>query len=224
MCTFAAADAEHKCTWQGRCLHLKGICTYNSRTVTATANDNAQPPAVFNAARGERQSLATRGVPTAANIFRFVLTKVRIKMDMHVHRKAYKRSIPVCREVSYACLNDDCSCVFIHWSICQLIITRCRHDRFSFAHLSTRLCIVYTGLVCPRRLTFTCWECYDLCQRHKPTKPAHSSLFCSCVYFCLLGLFNCIYTTNSPDDPQFSHSVLPVLALPYWSFELYICF
>ena len=27
---------------------------------------------------------------------------------------------------------------------------------------------------------------------HKPTGLAHSFLFCSCVYFCLCGLFNCI--------------------------------
>ena len=27
---------------------------------------------------------------------------------------------------------------------------------------------------------------------HKPAELAHSCLFCSCVYFCLYGLFNCI--------------------------------
>ena len=35
----------------------------------------------------------------------------------------------------------------------------------------------------PRGLTFTWWEYYEL---------AHSFLFCSCVYFCLYGPFNCI--------------------------------
>ena len=44
----------------------------------------------------------------------------------------------------------------------------------------------------PRGLTFTWWGCYSLCQRHKATEHAHSFLFCSCVYFCLYGPFNCI--------------------------------
>ena len=30
------------------------------------------------------------------------------------------------------------------------------------------------------------------------------------------------HSINSPDNSQFSHSVLPVLPLPYWSFQLYI--
>ena len=44
----------------------------------------------------------------------------------------------------------------------------------------------------PRGLTFTWWGCCGLCQKHKPTELAHSFLFCSCVYFCLYGSFNCI--------------------------------
>ena len=44
----------------------------------------------------------------------------------------------------------------------------------------------------PRGLTFTWWGCNGLCLWHKPTELAHSSLFCSCVYFCLYGPFNCI--------------------------------
>ena len=56
---------------------------------------------------------------------------------------------------------------------------------------------------------------------HKPTKLAHSFLFCSCVCFCLYGLFNCI------SFHKFSWQLsifwlLPVLFLPYWSFQLYI--
>ena len=44
----------------------------------------------------------------------------------------------------------------------------------------------------PRGLTFTWWGCYGLCPRHKPAELAHSFLYCSCVCFCLFGLFNCI--------------------------------
>ena len=43
----------------------------------------------------------------------------------------------------------------------------------------------------PHGLTFTWWGCCGLCLWHKPTELAHSFLFCSCVYFCLYGPFNC---------------------------------
>ena len=46
--------------------------------------------------------------------------------------------------------------------------------------------------------------------------------FCSCVYFCPYSHFNCISFHNSPDNSPLSLSVLPVLFLPYWSFQLYI--
>ena len=44
----------------------------------------------------------------------------------------------------------------------------------------------------PCRLTFSWWGCYGLSPKHKLTELAHSSLFCSCVCFCLYGPFNCI--------------------------------
>ena len=34
----------------------------------------------------------------------------------------------------------------------------------------------------PYRLTFTWWECYGLCQRHKPTELAHSFFYSALVY------------------------------------------
>ena len=34
--------------------------------------------------------------------------------------------------------------------------------------------------------------CCGLCEIHKSTELAHFFLFCSCVYFCLYGPFNCI--------------------------------
>ena len=48
------------------------------------------------------------------------------------------------------------------------------------------------NFLCPRGLTFTCWGCCGLWLWHKPAELAHSFLFCSCVYFCLSGPFNCI--------------------------------
>ena len=44
----------------------------------------------------------------------------------------------------------------------------------------------------PRGLTFTWWGCCGLRLRRKPAELAHSFSFCSCVYFCLYGTFNCI--------------------------------
>ena len=44
----------------------------------------------------------------------------------------------------------------------------------------------------PHGLTLTWFVCCGLCQRHKPVELGHSFLFCSCVYFCLYGPFNCI--------------------------------
>ena len=55
---------------------------------------------------------------------------------------------------------------------------------------------------------------------HKPTELSHSFLFCSCVCFNLLALSTVFHSTNSPNDSPLSHSVLPILFLPYWSFQL----
>ena len=60
----------------------------------------------------------------------------------------------------------------------------------------------------------------------KPTELAHSFgfffnsvLVSISVFVALSTLFHSI---NSPDNSPFSHSVLPVLSLLYWSFQLYI--
>ena len=65
---------------------------------------------------------------------------------------------------------------------------------------------------------------HTLCFWHKPTELAHSFIFCSCVYFCLYDPFSCILFINSHNKSLLSHSVLPMLFLPYWSFQLYIFF
>ena len=55
---------------------------------------------------------------------------------------------------------------------------------------------------------------------NQPSMPT-PFLFCSCVRFCLLGPLNCtLHSINSPDNSPFSHSVLPVMSLPYFSFQL----
>ena len=38
----------------------------------------------------------------------------------------------------------------------------------------------------------------------------------------LVTLSTVFHSINSPDSSPFSHSVLPVLPLPYWSFQLYL--
>ena len=37
-----------------------------------------------------------------------------------------------------------------------------------------------------------------------------------------MALSTVFHARNSPNNSPFSHSVLPVLSLPYWSFQLYI--
>ena len=58
----------------------------------------------------------------------------------------------------------------------------------------------------PRGLTFTWWGCYSV----------RVSIFVS------MALSTVFHSINSPDNSPFSHSVLPVLSLPYWSFQLYV--
>ena len=49
--------------------------------------------------------------------------------------------------------------------------------------------------------------------------PFHSVLVSVFVFMALSTVFHSI---NSPDSSPLSHSVLPALFLPYWSFQLYI--
>ena len=84
--------------------------------------------------------------------------------------------------------------------------------------MCTKCSVSYTR---PRGLTFTWWGCWSLCFWHKPTELAHILfILFVCLFLSLwLVLFHSI---NSPDNSPLSHSVLPVLYLPYWSFQLYI--
>ena len=74
----------------------------------------------------------------------------------------------------------------------------------------------------PRGLTFTWWGCCGLYLLHKPAELAHSFSFCSCVYFCLYGPFNCIsFRKFSRQLSAFYSVFFPTLFLPYWSFRLF---
>ena len=56
---------------------------------------------------------------------------------------------------------------------------------------------------------------------NQPSLPApfYSVLVSISVFMALLTVF---HSTNSPENSPLSHSVLPVLFLPYWSFQPYI--
>ena len=75
---------------------------------------------------------------------------------------------------------------------------------------------------CPHGLTFTCLGCCGYCldiyQLSLPT-PFCSVLVSVSVFMALLTLFQSIH---SPDNSPLSHSVLPVLFMPYWSLQPYI--
>ena len=59
---------------------------------------------------------------------------------------------------------------------------------------------------------------FDINQTSLPT-PFYSVLVSVSVFMALLTVF---HSVNSPDNSPLSHSVLPVLFLPYRSFQLYI--
>ena len=59
---------------------------------------------------------------------------------------------------------------------------------------------------------------FDINQQSLPT-PFYSVLLSVSVFMALSTVFHCM---NSPDNSPFSHSVLLVLFLPYWSFQLCI--
>ena len=56
---------------------------------------------------------------------------------------------------------------------------------------------------------------------NQPSLPTafYSVLMSISVFMALSTVFDSI---NSPDNSPLSHSVLPLLILPYWSFQLYI--
>ena len=59
---------------------------------------------------------------------------------------------------------------------------------------------------------------FDINQSSLPT-PFYSVLVFVSVFMALSTVFHSI---NPPDNSPLSHSVLPVLFLPYWSFQLFL--
>ena len=59
---------------------------------------------------------------------------------------------------------------------------------------------------------------FDINQPSLPT-PFYSVLASISVFIALSTIFQSI---NSPNNSPLSHSVLPVLILPYWPFQLYV--
>ena len=59
---------------------------------------------------------------------------------------------------------------------------------------------------------------FDIRQPRLPT-PFYSVIVSVSVFVALSSVFHSI---NSSDNSPLSHSVLPVLFLPYWFFQLYI--
>ena len=140
--------------------------------------------------------------------------------------------------VAFASLQGVSSCSPLNSSLTSLCTDfRCiaKNDRYSLrlcgavscccccCYLLLLLLLLMKLLCCNLRgLTFTWWGCYGLCLWHKPTELAHpfySVLVSISVFKALSTVF---HSMNSPDNSPFSHSVLPVLSLPYWSFKLYI--
>ena len=102
----------------------------------------------------------------------------------------------------------------------QTVSVIVEHPEASASHIHVQSVSVSYSFSRSRGFTFTWWGCCGLCFWHKPTELARSFLFCSYVCFYLYGPFSCISFHNSPDSSPLSHSVLPVLVLPYRSFQL----
>ena len=73
---------------------------------------------------------------------------------------------------------------------------------------------------CPRRLTFSWWGCYCLSLRHKPRELANSFYFVLVSVSIFMDLSTVFHSINSPYNSPLSHSVLLVVCLPHWAFQL----
>ena len=70
----------------------------------------------------------------------------------------------------------------------------------------------------PHGLSFTWWRCCGLRQKSSLPTPSYSVHVSVSILMALSTVFHSI---NSPDNSLLSHSVLPILILPCWSFQLY---
>ena len=76
----------------------------------------------------------------------------------------------------------------------------------------------------PHGLTFMWWGCFGLYRWHEPAELAHSFFILFVCLYLSMALSIVYNSINSPNNSPLSHSVLPVLFLSYWSFQLYISF
>ena len=112
----------------------------------------------------------------------------------------------------------------------QVLVSMCRKLSSSAAKMIISVvilyvCICHSSATRPHGLTFAWWGCCGLCFWNKPTELAHcffGSVFVSISVF--MALSTVFHSINSPDNSPLSHSVLPVLFPPCWSFERYISF
>ena len=92
----------------------------------------------------------------------------------------------------------------------------CSLTCFLFVCLFLPVYITYSPrTMCPRGLTFTWWGCCGLCFLHKPSELAHFVYFVLMSVSVFMALSTVLYSINSPDNSQFSYSVLPILFLTF---------
>ena len=103
--------------------------------------------------------------------------------------------------------------VVFHWC-CVVVVFAFRHRHNFFLHCCSVRCLPRG----PHGLTFSRWGCHGL--RHKPTELAHSFYFVLVSVSAFMDLSTVFRSINSPDNSPLSHSVLLVLFLPFWSFQL----
>ena len=91
-----------------------------------------------------------------------------------------------------------------------------------FLLLILLLLLFITIIIRPRGFTFTWWGCYGLWFNiNQPSLP--TPFYTVLVPFSVFMAFSTVFhSINPPDNSPLSHSALPVLFLPYRSFQLYI--
>ena len=103
-------------------------------------------------------------------------------------------------------------------------VRRCCCSTSSLGCCSCFLLMMLFFSSCSHGFTFTWWGCccyvFDIYQPSLPT-PFCSVLVSVSVFMALSTVF---YSINSPDNSPLPHSVLPLLFLPYWSFQLIFLF
>ena len=102
------------------------------------------------------------------------------------------------------------------WEQLAVFDWRCTDAKFSSVYVGLLdMSCVPTGF--PSRGGDVAVEVFDI---NKPSLPtSFYSVLVSISFF--MALSTVFHSTNSPNNSRLSHSVLPVLFLPYWPFQLY---